>query len=180
MDVQGLLDDIHESLRPMIGQGDVADYIPRLAGVHPAHFGMAVVMPDGEAFGTGHWEQPFSIQSISKLFTLAMAYAVDGDLLWQRVSREPSGDPFNSLAQLELQNGIPRNPFINSGAIVVADRCSASAAVPEPGCSTFCGRKAVTMRSRRTRRSRHPRPSTATATRPSRTCSPASVTSPTR
>jgi glutaminase len=122
MDVQGLLDEIHESLRPMIGQGDVADYIPRLAGVHPAHFGMAVIMPDGEAFGTGHWEVPFSIQSISKLFTLTMAYAADGDQLWQRVSREPSGDPFNSLAQLELQNGIPRNPFINSGAIVVADR----------------------------------------------------------
>jgi glutaminase len=122
MDLQGLLDDIRESLTPMIGQGAVADYIPSLAGVHPAHFGMAVVMPDGEAFGTGDWEKPFSIQSISKLFTLAMAYAVDGDQLWQRVSREPSGDPFNSLAQLELQAGIPRNPFINSGAIVVADR----------------------------------------------------------
>lgn len=122
MDVQGLLDDIRETLTPMIGQGEVSDYIPSLAGVHPAHFGMSVVMPDGEAFGTGDWEKPFSIQSISKLFTLAMAYAVDGDLLWQRVSREPSGDPFNSLAQLELQAGIPRNPFINSGAIVVADR----------------------------------------------------------
>lgn len=122
MDVQGLLDDIRESLTPMIGQGNVADYIPSLAGVHPAHFGMAVVMPDGQAFGTGDWDKPFSIQSISKLFTLAMAYAVDGDQLWQRVSREPSGDPFNSLAQLELQDGIPRNPFINSGAIVVADR----------------------------------------------------------
>ncbi|MEX1078183.1 MAG: glutaminase [Homoserinimonas sp.] len=122
MDVQGLLDDIRDSLTLMIGQGDVADYIPSLAGVHPAHFGMAVVMQDGETFGTGDWEKPFSIQSISKLFTLAMAYAVDGDALWQRVSREPSGDPFNSLAQLELQNGIPRNPFVNSGALVVADR----------------------------------------------------------
>ena len=122
MDVQALLDDIRESLNPIIGQGDVADYIPDLAGVHQAHFGMAVVMPDGEAFGTGDWQQPFSIQSISKLFTLAMAYAADGDQLWQRVAREPSGDPFNSLVQLELQAGIPRNPFINSGAIVVADR----------------------------------------------------------
>src|SRR5690606_1564953 len=122
MDVQGLLDDIRESLTPIIGQGEVADYIPGLAGVHQAHFGMAVVMPDGEAYGTGDWEQPFSIQSISKLFTLAIAYAHDGDQLWQRVSREPSGDPFNSLMQLELHDGIPRNPFINSGAIVVADR----------------------------------------------------------
>src|SRR5690554_6045025 len=122
MDVQGLLDDIREHLAPVIGQGDVADYIPSLAGVHPNHFGMAVVMPDGETFGTGDWEKPFSIQSISKLFTLAMAYAADGDQLWNRVSREPSGDPFNSLAQLEQHSGIPRNPFINSGAIVVTDR----------------------------------------------------------
>lgn len=122
MDVQELLNDIRDSLDPIIGQGEVADYIPSLAGVHKAHFGMAVVMPDGEAFGTGDWEQPFSIQSISKLFTLAMVYAEDGDQLWQRVSREPSGDPFNSLVQLELREGIPRNPFINSGAIVITDR----------------------------------------------------------
>lgn len=137
MDVQGLLDDIRESLNPIIGQGDVADYIPSLAGVHQAHFGMAVVMPDGEAFGTGDWERPFSIQSISKLFTLAMAYAADGDHLWQRVSREPSGDPFNSLVQLELQAGIPRNPFINSGAIVVADRLLSLAGEGHTGLLEF-------------------------------------------
>lgn len=122
MDVQALLDDIYESLAPMIGQGDVADYIPSLAGVHPAHFGMSVLLPDGQIFGVGDWEQPFSIQSISKLFALAMAYAHDGDELWKRVTMEPSGDPFNSLMQLELQEGIPRNPFINSGALVVTDR----------------------------------------------------------
>lgn len=149
MDVQGLLDDIRESLNPIIGRGDVADYIPSLAGVHPAHFGMAVVSSDGEAFGIGDWERPFSIQSISKLFTLAMAYAVDGDQLWQRVSREPSGDPFNSLVQLELQAGIPRNPFINSGAIVVADRLLSLAGEGHSGLLEFLrtesGNPAITV-----------------------------------
>lgn len=136
-DVQGLLDDIHESLTPIFGQGAVADYIPGLAAVDPDRFGMSIVLPDGEAYGVGDWEVPFSIQSISKLFTLTLAYAAAGDALWQRVSREPSGDPFNSLAQLEINSGIPRNPFINSGAIVVADRLLSESDASEPGLLEF-------------------------------------------
>ena len=104
------------------GIGQVADYIPALASADPDAFGMALATVDGEIYGVGDCEQPFSIQSISKLFTLALVLAEGGDELWRGVGREPSGNPFNSLVQLEIEQGIPRNPFINAGALVVTDR----------------------------------------------------------
>jgi glutaminase len=84
-------------------------------------FGMAVATLDGDVHGVGEWERAFPIQSISKVFGLALAVAHDGPALWRRVGREPSGDPFNSLMQLERDAGVPRNPFVNAGAIVVTD-----------------------------------------------------------
>jgi len=99
----------------------VADYIPALAKVDPSRFGLAVVTVGGEVFTLGDAEEPFSIQSVSKVFTLTMALGRVGEALWKRVGREPSGTPFNSIVQLEHEHGIPRNPFINAGAIVVAD-----------------------------------------------------------
>ena len=104
------------------GLGRVADYIPALATADPDAFGMALATVEGEIYGVGDCEQPFSIQSISKLFTLALVLTEGGDELWQGVGREPSGNPFNSLVQLEIEQGIPRNPFINAGALVVTDR----------------------------------------------------------
>jgi glutaminase len=77
---------------------------------------------DGQLLGTGDWRTPFSIQSVSKAFSLALVLARDGEALWKRVGREPSGNPFNSLVQLEYEKGIPRNPFINAGALVLIDR----------------------------------------------------------
>ncbi|MFF2659954.1 glutaminase [Kitasatospora sp. NPDC058032] len=103
-------------------RGRVADYIPALAEADPAAFGMAIATVDGRVFGAGDWRRPFSVQSVSKLFTLALALAEGGDGLWAGVGREPSGNPFNSLVQLESEHGIPRNPFINAGALVVTDR----------------------------------------------------------
>ncbi len=102
-------------------RGKVADYIPSLGSVSPQHFGIAVVDEDGRVFTAGDADQPFSIQSVSKVFTLTMALQKHGDELWKRVGREPSGSPFNSIVQLENEGGIPRNPFINAGAIVVSD-----------------------------------------------------------
>ena len=99
----------------------MADYIPALAKVDPSRFGLAVVTVGGEVFTLGDAEEPFSIQSVSKVFTLTMALGRVGEALWKRVGREPSGTPFNSIVQLEHEHGIPRNPFINAGAIVVAD-----------------------------------------------------------
>ncbi|MET0327941.1 MAG: glutaminase [Luteimonas sp.] len=122
-DLPGILAVIHDEVRARFGdaEGKVADYIPALASVPRDRFGMAVATLDGDVYTVGDARTPFSIQSISKVHTLTLALDAVGDALWERVGREPSGDPFNSLVQLEHECGIPRNPFINAGAIVVAD-----------------------------------------------------------
>jgi glutaminase len=101
--------------------GAVADYIPALANVKPDFAGISVATIDGKIVGAGDYKHPFSIQSISKVFGLVMAMNRIGDSLWQRVKMEPSGQPFNSIIQLEWEKGIPRNPVINAGALLVAD-----------------------------------------------------------
>ncbi|KUL46675.1 glutaminase A [Streptomyces violaceusniger] len=122
MDYQAVLDEVAALVKPQIGRGRVAQYIPALASVDADRFGIALADVDGHVTGVGDWERPFSMQSISKVFSLALVLADDGEKLWRRVGREPSGNPFNSLVQLEYENGIPRNPFINAGALVVTDR----------------------------------------------------------
>jgi len=107
---------------PLAGAGKVASYIPSLGEVPADNFGMCVAMADGAVYGAGDWQKPFSIQSISKVFSLALVMSYDYDSIWTRVAREPSGTPFNSMVQLEADKGIPRNPFINAGALVVTDR----------------------------------------------------------
>jgi len=122
MEYQAILEEIAEDVRPLVGKGQVADYIPKLAAVPLDRFAMAVQTVDGKTYAVGDARERFSIQSISKVFTLTMALkAVGEEALFQRVGREPSGTPFNSLVQLEYEDGIPRNPFINAGAIVVDD-----------------------------------------------------------
>jgi glutaminase len=120
-DYQALLAEIAEEVRPELGRGEVADYIAPLARERSHAFAMAVVLRDGRIFRVGEAARRFSIQSISKLFTLTLAIRLAGEQLWDRVGREPSGNAFNSLVQLEHEQGIPRNPFINAGALVVAD-----------------------------------------------------------
>ncbi|MBL0930846.1 MAG: glutaminase [Alphaproteobacteria bacterium] len=120
-DLQNIVDEIHAELAPRRGEGKVADYIPALARVDAKKFGLAVVDLDGKAAIAGDAKTPFSIQSISKVFTLTMALGRSGAELWTRVGREPSGSPFNSIVQLEAERGIPRNPLINAGALVVTD-----------------------------------------------------------
>ncbi len=122
MDLQALLDDLAAEAAPFAAHGKVADYIPALAAVDPAHFGIALATMDGQLYGSGDWQTPFSIQSVSKAFSLALVLARDGESLWRRVGREPSGSAFNSLVQLEYEKGIPRNPFINAGALILIDR----------------------------------------------------------
>lgn len=120
-DYQQILEEIHEEVRPLLGQGKVADYIPPLAGRSPHHFGMTLRTINGDVYSVGEARERFSIQSIAKVFNLTRAMQLEGDTIWKRVGREPSGGAFNSLGQLELENGIPRNPFINAGALVVMD-----------------------------------------------------------
>src|SRR5258708_4424709 len=102
-------------------RGTVASYIPELARVDAKSFGLAVIDAEGNLAAGGDSETPFSIQSISKVFTLTLALGKAGDRLWRRVGREPSGSAFNSIVQLEHERGLPRNPFINAGAIAVTD-----------------------------------------------------------
>ncbi|MGO4839655.1 glutaminase, partial [Rhizobiaceae sp. 2RAB30] len=115
------MDEIVAEMSGQDDRGKVASYIPELGKVDPARFGMAVATIDGVVTTTGDAELPFSIQSISKVFTLALALGRIGDSVWARVGREPSGTAFNSIVQLEREEGIPRNPFINAGAIVISD-----------------------------------------------------------
>jgi glutaminase len=121
MDLSAVLTKIHQQIAPLLGQGKVADYIPALAEVEPKQFSMAVTLNSGEFYGIGDYNRAFSIQSISKVFSFTLALREYKKKLYRRVWREPSGDPFNSLVQLEHEEGIPRNPFINAGAIVVCD-----------------------------------------------------------
>lgn len=121
MNYQAILEEIEREIQPFFGEGKVADYIPALANVEPDQFVMAIQMFDGSSFGVGEINKKFSIQSISKVFTFTLALEHYGKELYKRVGHEPSGNPFNSLVQLEYENGIPRNPFINAGAIVTAD-----------------------------------------------------------
>jgi glutaminase len=120
--LEALLEELVAAHRPTSPVGRVPDSIPHLANADPLGFGIAVARVDGTVIGAGDADVPFSIQSISKLFSLALALRHDPDqTLWRRVLREPSGTAFNSLVQLEAEAGIPRNPFINAGALVVTD-----------------------------------------------------------
>ncbi len=121
MQLDAILSDVMADIQDHLGEGKVADYIPALAKVDPRKFGMAIVTTDNQVHTIGEATEPFSIQSISKVFTLTLALGRVGNGLWRRVGREPSGSAFNSIVQLESEHGIPRNPFVNAGAIVVAD-----------------------------------------------------------
>jgi len=121
IDLSAIVADIAGEMAAAPDRGRVADYIPPLAAVDPARFGIAVIEMDGTCHLAGDAQEAFSIQSISKVFALTLALGHVGDQLWRRVGVEPSGSAFNSIVQLEAEHGIPRNPFINAGAIVVAD-----------------------------------------------------------
>ncbi len=121
IDYQSIIDHIYQDLLEKENVGEVAQYIPELAKIDPDKFGVYVLTTDGKGIGRGDWDTKFSIQSISKVLSLSLAYHMLGDSIWERVGVEPSGTPFNSLIQLETDHGIPRNPFINAGAMVICD-----------------------------------------------------------
>lgn len=114
-DIQTLLDRISADMHGRADRGEVASYIPELGQVNPDQFAIAVATADGKLFHAGDAQTRFSAQSITKVFTLAIALGRAGDQLWNRVGREPSGTAFNSIVQLEHERGRPRNPFVNAG-----------------------------------------------------------------
>lgn len=121
MDYSKIINNIKEELADFPNDGKVANYIPELSKIDGSKFGVHLYCIDGSHHSFGDSQERFSIQSISKVFTLTLAMRMLGDELWGRMDVEPSGNAFNSLFQLERENGIPRNPFINSGALVLSD-----------------------------------------------------------
>ncbi len=126
-------------VRPQFGKGRPAGYIPQLAGVDPNKFGMAVCTVAGGEHVIGDADQAFSAQSITKLFALGLALNQIGDEVWTRVGKEPSGTPFNFLSQLEYEQGVPRNPFINAGALAITDILLDTVKSPELLVRDFIG-----------------------------------------
>ena len=147
MDYNNILEKIFRAVEPLAGEGEVAGYIPALAKVSPDKFGMCINTIDGEVFAIKDADERFSIQSISKVFGLAICLSLKGEMLWKRVGKEPSGTAFNSLVQLEVEHGIPRNPFINAGAMVLCDIILNSVENPEESFLSFvqelCGSQSV-------------------------------------
>jgi len=137
MEYKEILSAIATEIEPLRNVGHQADYIPALAKVNPNRFGIFITTTDGREVGLGDIDERFSIQSVTKVFSLAMALSRMGEDLWKRVGKEPSGSAFNSLIQLELDHGVPRNPFINAGAIVVSDVLMSCLANPEADYLAF-------------------------------------------
>ena len=121
MDYQEIITTVYNDIKAIPNHGELASYIPELEKTNPEKFGVFLSTVNGASYGIGDCYDRFSIQSISKVFSLSLAYHFLGGDIWERVGVEPSGTPFNSLLQLENDNGIPRNPFLNSGAMVVCD-----------------------------------------------------------
>ena len=136
-DYAAILETIYTDVQPLLVQGKVASYIPQLSEVDAAQFGMAVYCLDGRTYSVGAAGQKFSLQSVTKLFSLALAFSLEGDAIWSRVGREPSGSAFNSLVQLEYEQGKPRNPFINAGALVMTDILSSRSTASDTAILQF-------------------------------------------
>ena len=133
-----IIEGIYLDLKSIDDTGKIANYIPELAFVDPNNFGVNITTINKESYGVGNFEKKFSIQSISKILSLTLAYKLEGEKLWERVDVEPSGNPFNSLLQLETDLGKPRNPFINSGAIVICDVLLSHLKNPKEEFLNFC------------------------------------------
>ena len=133
-----IIEDIYFDVKSVDDVGEVANYIPELAFVDATNFGVHITTTNKDTFGVGNFDKKFSIQSISKLLSLTLAYKLTGEKLWERVDVEPSGNPFNSFLQLETDLGKPRNPFINSGAIVVCDVLLSHLKNPKEDFLAFC------------------------------------------
>jgi glutaminase len=113
--------EIVAELKAVEDIGELPAYMPQLCAVDPNKFGLHLTTIKGGHCFLGDADEKFSIQSIAKVLSLTLAFKLNGDRIWERVGVEPSGSAFNSLVQLEHEKGIPRNPLINAGAIVICD-----------------------------------------------------------
>lgn len=137
MDIEEIIREVYHKVEKIEDRGEIASYIPELANVDPENFGVCLSTLDDTRFGLGNCEERFSIQSIAKVLSLSLAYSILGDKIWERVGVEPTGTKFDSIVQLELNKGIPRNPFMNAGAIVVSDILLSNLENPKEDFRTF-------------------------------------------
>jgi glutaminase len=137
-----IFSSICDKLKGTTDSGQVASYIPELGKVDPNKFGVHLMTIDSESHSYGDADEKFSIQSIAKVLSLTLAYELKGESLWERVGVEPSGTPFNSLVLLEYNHGIPRNPMVNAGAIVICDILLSSLDSPKSDFLKFVRRVA--------------------------------------
>lgn len=137
MNYSKIITEIYNTVNAESCGGVVSDYIPELAGVNSDHFGVFLTSTNHFEFGIGNCYQKFSIQSVAKVLSLTLAYSILGEKIWERLGVEPSGTPFNSLVQLEADKGIPRNPFINAGALVICDILVSNLKNPKAGFLSF-------------------------------------------
>ncbi|PQJ80746.1 glutaminase [Polaribacter porphyrae] len=133
-----IIETTYKEVKKTKDKGKIATYIPELGNVSSDNFGASISTIDDKTFGVGNCDEKFSIQSISKILTLTLAYKLEGEKLWERVDVEPSGNPFNSLQQLDADKGKPRNPFINAGAIVICDVLVSRLENPKEDFLKFC------------------------------------------
>lgn len=138
MDYKKIITELYSEIKDIEDTGQLATYIPELAKVDPNNFGIHIMTKDNLEFGIGNYTEKFSIQSIAKVLTLSLAYKIKGGEIWKRLDVEPSGTAFNSLTQLEADQGIPRNPFINAGALVICDILISEFKNPKDIFINFC------------------------------------------
>lgn len=138
MNYKQIITSIYEEVKAMPAEGKLATYIPYLANVDPLKFGINVTTKNGLEFGIGDYQESFSLQSVTKVLALSLVYKMRGETIWERVGVEPSGTAFNSLTQLESDEGIPRNPLINAGAMVICDMLISDVENPEIAFLEFC------------------------------------------
>ncbi len=137
MNFKVIIEETYQKIKNIDDKGQLASYIPELANVDQENFGVHISTIDHLNFGEGNCYDKFSIQSISKVLSLSLAYRILGEKIWDRIGVEPSGTAFNSLVQLEADNGIPRNPFINAGAMVISDILLSNLENPKEDFLTF-------------------------------------------
>lgn len=119
--MQKFLEHALEIGRPYVAEGETASYIPELARADKNNLGICVFTESGERYGAGDIKTRFTIQSISKVISLAVALQHCGfEKVFEKMNMEPSGDAFNSLVKLDLTSDKPFNPMINAGAIATA------------------------------------------------------------
>lgn len=119
--MQNILDKALRQGRSVTGLGEVASYIPELSKADKNHVGVCVMDCVGGCFEAGDVDVRFTVQSISKVVSLAIALELYGmEAVFGQIGMEPSGDAFNSIVKLAGDASRPYNPMVNSGAIAVA------------------------------------------------------------